>query len=116
MTAPARENGSQARILANLLSDSRVHDCLWVGLMEWDLRIEKVALRPRFPAEGGARPDGWVLCVGLGPGVRLEATAGQKGSPVDEVRLVVAREAASGMLRRSWGRRHGRPVVKAVGA
>ncbi len=95
-------NGSEARILASVLSDSRVQDCLWVGLMEWELKIEKVALRPRFDAEGGPCPSGWVLCVGLGPGVRLEASADRDGRPVDEVRLIVAREAAPGLVRRSW--------------
>ena len=43
-----------ARILGEVLSDARVQDCLWVGLMEWDLRIEDVALRPRSAAEGAA--------------------------------------------------------------
>jgi len=70
------------RLLGELLGDLRVQDCLWVGLMEWDLRIENVALRPRFGAEGGTRPDGWVLCVGMGPGVRLEVTAGCQGDGV----------------------------------
>jgi len=113
-TAPGA--GTQARILARLLSDSRVHDCLWVGLMEWDLRIEKVALRPRFPAEGGTHPDGWVLCVGLGPGVRLEALSEGEGEEVGEVRLVVAREAATGLLKRTWGRPNGRTVIREAGS
>ncbi len=70
--------------------------------MEWDLRIEDVALRPRFTAEGGIRPSGWVLCVGLGPGVRLEVNAGEKGAPVQEVRLIVAPSEAPKLLKRTF--------------
>lgn len=93
---------SVPRILSEVLSDARVQDCLWVGLMEWDLRIEDVALRPRFGAEGGVHPGGWALRVGLGPGVRLEALAGAVGKPVQEVRLVVAPARAPELLKRSW--------------
>ncbi len=99
------------RLLGELLGDLRVQDCLWVGLMEWDLRIENVALRPRFGAEGGTRPDGWVLCVGMGPGVRLEVTAGCQGVPVEEVRLIVSPGVAPELLHRTcWGRRRIRTV------
>ncbi len=90
------------QLLGNLLSDNRVQECLWVGLMEWDLRIEDVALRPRFTAEGGIRPSGWVLCVGLGLGVRLEVNAGEKGAPVQEVRLIVAPSEAPKLLKRTF--------------
>jgi len=69
--------------------------------MEWDLRIEDVALRPRFAAEGGTRLCGWVLCVGLGPGVRLEVNSGEKGAPVNEVRLIVAPSEAPKLLKRT---------------
>ena len=113
--SPPEGGTAVPHILGELLGDLRVQDCLWVGLMEWDLRIEKVALRPRFGAGGGARPDGWVLCVGMGPGVRLEVTAGCHGSPVDEVRLIVAPGVAPDLLHRTcWGRRRTRrgSVVK----
>ncbi len=89
------------RILGEVLSDARVQDCLWIGLMEWDLRIEDVALRPRFCVEGGVHPDGWALRVGLGPGVRLEALAQDGGRAVTEVRLVVMPSKAPDLLRRS---------------
>lgn len=90
------------KLLGDLLSDKRVQECLWVGLMEWDLRIEDVALRPRFAAGGGTQPSGWVLCVGLGPGVRLEVNAGAKGVPVKEVRLIVAPSEAPKLLKRTF--------------
>ena len=92
-------------LLCELMNDPRVQDCLWVGLMEWDLKIQEVALRPRFGAEGGTHPSGWVLCVGMGPGVRLEVNTGPAGSPVDEVRLIVAPSLAPDLLRRSWLRK-----------
>ena len=113
LSGPAQTAGSSVpRLLCELLSDLRVQDCLWVGLMEWDLRIQKVALRPRFSAEGGTHPNGWVLCVGMGPGVRLEVTAGNEGTPVEEVRLIVAPEMAPDLLRRTcWGRRSSRNTV-----
>ena len=113
MFESAPEGGSSIPcILGDLLGDLRVQDCLWVGLMEWDLKIEKVALRPRFGAGGGTRPDGWVLCVGMGPGVRLEVTAGDRGTPVEEVRLIVAPGVAPDLLHRScWGRRRSRSVA-----
>ena len=93
---------STPQILSELLSDARVQDCLWVGLMEWNLRIQDVALRPRFSAEGGVHPDGWALRVGLGPGVRLEVLAAPTGAPVQEVRLIVAPTVAPSLLQRSW--------------
>lgn len=96
-----KDSVSVPRLLSELLNDTRVQDCLWVGLMEWDLKIQEVALRPRFGAEGGTHPDGWVLCVGLGPGVRLEVNAGMTGTPVDEVRLVVAPATAPQLIRRT---------------
>jgi hypothetical protein len=94
---------STPQILGELLSDARVQDCLWIGLMEWDLKIQDVALRPRFSAEGGVHPDGWALRVGLGPGVRLEVLAAPSGTPVQEVRLIVAPKVAPSLLGRSWG-------------
>ncbi|MFC1499878.1 hypothetical protein ACFL6T_02520 [Candidatus Zixiibacteriota bacterium] len=105
MSDPAsRESSAIPRLLGELLSDLRVQDCLWVGLMEWDLRIQSVVLRPRLDAEGGTRSNGWVLCVGMGPGVRLEVMAGVEGAPVEEVRLVVAPDIAPDLLRRTcWG-------------
>jgi hypothetical protein len=93
---------STPQILGEVLSDARVQDCLWIGLMEWDLRIQDVALRPQFSAEGGVHPDGWALRVGLGPGVRLEVLAAASGAPVKEVRLIVAPEVAPRLLGRSW--------------
>ena len=98
---PARHS---ARILGEVLSDARVQDCLWVSLMEWDLRIEDVALRPRSTAEGGACPDGWALRVGLGPGVRLEALTGPEGRPVRQIRLIVTPAVAPRLLQRSRSR------------
>ena len=89
------------QLLGDVLSDARVQECLWVGLMEWDLRIQDVVLRPRFAAEGGTHPNGWVLCVGLGPGVRLEVTAGRNGVPVQEIRLIVAPAKAPKLLKRT---------------
>jgi len=107
VSGSAQTDGSAVpKLLGELLSDLRVQDCLWVGLMEWDLRIQNVVLRPRFDAEGGTRSNGWVLCVGMGPGVRLEVTAGNEGTPVEEVRLIVAPDIAPDLLRRTcWGRR-----------
>jgi hypothetical protein len=101
------------RLLSRLLNDPRVQDCLWVGLMEWDLRIDKVALRPRTAAEGGTHPDGWVLWVGLGPGVRLEVASDQEGLHVREVRMVIDPGAAPRLLRRSLAPP---PAVPPVGA
>ncbi len=89
------------RLLSRLLNDPRVQDCLWVGLMEWDLSIDRVALRPRPAAEGGTHPDGWVLWVGLGPGVRLEVISDREGWMVQEVRMVIEPGAAPRLLRRS---------------
>lgn len=89
------------QLLGDVLSDVRVQECLWVGLMEWGLKIQDVALRPRFAAEGGTHPNGWVLCVGLGPGVRLEVLAGRKGTPVQEVRLIVAPATAPKLIRKT---------------
>ncbi|MFC1628109.1 hypothetical protein ACFL3H_03215 [Gemmatimonadota bacterium] len=110
VTGPAQTEGSTVpRLLGELLSDLRVQDCLWVGLMEWDLQIQNVVLRPRFDTEGGTRTNGWVLCVGMGPGVRLEVTAGNEGTPVEEVRLIVAPDIAPELLRRTcWGSRSSR--------
>ena len=115
--SPPEGETAVPRVLGELLGDLRVQDCLWVGLMEWDLRIEKVALRPRFGAEGGTRSNGCVLCVGMGPGVRLEVTAGCNGSPVEEVRLIVAPGVAPDLLHRTcWGRRRSRIVSVVSGA
>jgi hypothetical protein len=108
-------------VLAAVLSDPRVQDCLWVGLMEWDLRIRQVALRPRSAAEGGIQSDGWMLRIGLGPGVRLDVETGRAGSPVDVVRFVIRPSEAPDLLRRtkysgakrsrqSPGRQDGQPV------
>ncbi len=94
-------------VVSAILDDARVQDCLWIALMEWDLRIQDVVLRPRSTAEGGTRPEGWVLCVGLGPGVRLEAACRAGGMPVHEVRLMVRPAAAPDLLRRTWRRRPG---------
>ncbi len=102
------------QLLSDLLSDTRVQECLWVGLMEWDLRIEDVALRPRFAAGGGIQPNGWVLCVGLGPGVRLEVKAGAKGVPVKEVRLIVAPSEAPKLLRKTFSSAPGQRVGMGV--
>jgi hypothetical protein len=92
---------SVPQVLGEVLSDARVQDCLWIGLMEWDLRIEDVALRPRLCVEGGVHPDGWALRVGLGPGVRLEAFADSEGRHVTKVSLVVTPSRAPELLRRS---------------
>ena len=99
------EEVSVPELLCELLNDHRVQDCLWVGLMEWDLRIQDVALRPRFGAEGGTRPSGWVLCVGMGSGVRLEVVSGPGGEPIDEVRLVVSSSSAPDLLKRTCFRK-----------
>ncbi|MFO7767444.1 MAG: hypothetical protein R6W82_00550 [bacterium] len=96
-------------VVSAVLNDARVQDCLWIALMEWDLRIQDVVLRPRPAAEGGILPDGWVLCVGLGPGVRLEASCSRGGSMVHEVRLLVRPGSAPALLRRTWHRRPGGP-------
>ena len=120
MPGPAQTDGSAVpELLGELLSDLRVQDCLWVGLMEWDLQIQNVVLRPRFGAEGGTRSNGWVLCVGMGPGVRLEVSAGIEGTPVEEVRLIVAPDVAPDLLRRTcWGRRSSLsdPAQKTIGS
>jgi hypothetical protein len=110
VTSPTVSDGSGVpRVLSALLNDSRVQDCLWVALMEWGLHIDKVALRPRTVAEGGAHPDGWVLWIGLGPGVRLEVTAEQGNERVEEVRLRIDPAAAPRLLRRAHpGRGRGR--------
>lgn len=102
------------QLLGDVLSDARVQDCLWVGLMEWDLRIQDVALRPRFTAEGGTHPSGWVLCVGLGPGVRLEVIAGRTGAPVHEVRLIVAPAVAPKLIQRTMASASGQRVGMGV--
>lgn len=87
-------------LLSRLLNDARVQDCLWVALMEWGLRIDKVALRPRTATEGGTRPDGWVLWIGLGSGVRLEVNTGPGGEQVGEVRLRIDPATAPRLMRR----------------
>jgi hypothetical protein len=97
----ASEGHPVPRLLSRLLNEPRVQDCLWVGLMEWNLRIDRVALRPRPAAEGGIHPSGWVLWVGLGPGVRLEVTADREDCVVREVRMVIDPAAAPRLLRRS---------------
>ena len=102
------------QLLGDVLSDARVQECLWVGLMEWDLRIQDVALRPRFAAEGGTHPNGWVLCVGLGPGVRLEVIADSKGIPVREIRLIVTPAAAPKLMRKTMASAPGLRVRKGV--
>jgi len=112
LSSEQTDSSSVPRILGEVLSDARVQDCLWISLMEWDLRIEDVVLRPRLCVEGGVHPDGWALRVGLGPGVRLEALADGEGLQVTEVRLVVTPSTAPELLRRSrrvpvkGGRRH----------
>lgn len=105
--SPATPPG-RPEVVSAILNDARVQDCLWIALMEWDLRIQEVILRPRSTAEGGIQPEGWVLCVSLGPGVRLEAACrSEGGARVQEVRLVVRPTCAPTLLRRTWHRRPG---------
>ena len=103
-SAPVSLGRCDPSMVAAFLNDARVQDCLWTGLMEWDLRIEAVALRPRFAAEGGTRPNGWVLQVGLGSGVRLEILGEAGGRRVEKIQMIIKPALAPELLRRT--RRH----------